>query len=105
VYRHAADELGMTLTDLELALPRFRYRATDASGVVENEVCPVYTARTADEPIINPREVAEAQWVDPADLATAVTAAPWAFSPWLVLQAAQLPLFTSNQGQLRRPIG
>src|SRR5690606_1400700 len=64
VHRRAEFELGITLTDLELALPLFRYRAVDASGMVEHEVCPVYLAMTDDEPDLNPREVAEARWVD-----------------------------------------
>lgn len=65
VHRRAEFELGLTLTDLELALPLFRYRATDASGIVEHEVCPVYTARTTQEPVLNPLEVADAQWWTP----------------------------------------
>ena len=32
-------------------------------------------------------------WVDPADLAVSLRATPWAFSPWLVLQAEQLGVF------------
>jgi isopentenyl-diphosphate delta-isomerase len=79
--------------DLELALPHFRYRAVDASGIVEHEICPVYVARTDVEPQPNPDEVAEYRWVDPLDLAASITATPWAFSPWLVLQAQQLHLF------------
>ena len=47
-------------TDIELALPLFRYRATDANGIVEHELCPVYTARTDDEPVLNPLEVVDA---------------------------------------------
>ena len=39
------------------------------------------------------REVAEFAWIQPHDLARAVEAAPWAFSPWLVLQARELELF------------
>jgi len=93
VHRRAEHELGITITDLELALPLFRYRATDANGIVEHEVCPVYLAYTEDEPEPNPREVSEARWVDPADLAASLAATPWAFSPWLVLQAQQLRLF------------
>ena len=96
VRRRADFELGITLTDLELALPLFRYRATDASGIVEHEICPVYTAFTEDEPMLNPLEVVDAQWVDPADLAVAIEATPWAFSPWLVLQAQQLHLFGTS---------
>ncbi|MFD4957076.1 isopentenyl-diphosphate Delta-isomerase [Microbacterium sp. NPDC058389] len=93
VHRHADSELGLVLSDLELALPLFRYRATDSAGIVEHEVCPVYTAYTDEEPRLNPREVMDARWVDPEDLAASLVATPWAFSPWLVLQAEHLHLF------------
>ncbi|QRY40793.1 isopentenyl-diphosphate Delta-isomerase [Microbacterium hominis] len=93
VHRRAEHELGLTLRDVRLALPLFRYRAVDASGIVEHEICPVYTALVDDEPRLNPREVAEARWVDPSDLAVSLRATPWAFSPWLVLQAEQLGVF------------
>jgi isopentenyl-diphosphate delta-isomerase (EC 5.3.3.2) len=101
VHRRAEYELGLTLTDLELALPLFRYRATDATGIVEHEVCPVYIARTNDEPVLNPLEVVDSTWVDPADLAASLTATPWAFSPWLILQAEQLRLFDGAVSQRR----
>lgn len=97
VKRHADSELGLRLTDIELALPLFRYRATDASGIVENEICPVYIARAENLPQPNPLEVLETQWVHPADLVTALDAAEWAFSPWLVLQARQLDLFVAQR--------
>lgn len=102
VRRRAEFELGLTLFDIELALPLFRYRATDASGIVEHEVCPVYTARTDEKPVLNPREVIDAQWVDAADLSAALTVTPWAFSPWLVLQAQQLHLFDDRAHTRRR---
>ncbi|WP_431801237.1 isopentenyl-diphosphate Delta-isomerase [Microbacterium sp. bgisy203] len=93
VHRHAEHELGLRLRDVELVLPLFRYRAVDASGIVEHEICPVYTAIVDDEPRPNPREVVETRWVDPADLAVSLRAAPWAFSPWLVLQSEQMHIF------------
>jgi isopentenyl-diphosphate delta-isomerase len=93
VRRRGSHELGLTLSSIELALPLFRYRATDVNGIVEHEICPVYTAHTSEEPELNPLEVVDAEWVDPLDLATALDATPWAFSPWLVLQAEQLRLF------------
>src|SRR5690606_32360279 len=86
VHRRAERELGLELTDLEVVLPEFRYRAVDASGVVEHEVCPVYRAVAERDPVPADDEVAEWTWVDPARLRAAVTAAPFAFSPWLVLQ-------------------
>ncbi|MFO7689896.1 MAG: isopentenyl-diphosphate Delta-isomerase [Cryobacterium sp.] len=90
VARRAAHELGLPLSGITVVLPDFRYRATDSSGIVENEICPVYVAQVTTEPVPNPDEVCEYFWAEPADLARAVTDAPWAFSPWLVLQMAEL---------------
>ncbi len=90
IARRAQHELGITLSGLELMLPDFRYRAVDASGIVENEVCPVYRAVTTDAVAANPDEVAEFAWVAPEQLASAVAATPFAFSPWLVWQLEQL---------------
>jgi isopentenyl-diphosphate delta-isomerase len=90
IARRAQDELGITLTDLSVILPDFRYRAVDASGIVENEVCPVYRAVTTDAVVANPVEVAEYAWVEPGSLTVAAQAAPYAFSPWLGWQLAQL---------------
>ncbi|MCD0443173.1 isopentenyl-diphosphate Delta-isomerase [Glycomyces sp. A-F 0318] len=99
VVRHAEHELGLRLTAIAPVIPDFRYRAVDAGGVVENEVCPVYTA-VADGPVRpDPGEVMEFAWVAPSDLAAAIASAPWAFSPWLVLQAVHLDFLTMQ----RRP--
>ena len=90
IRRRAVDELGIQVGELELILPDFRYRAVDASGIVENEVCPVYRAVTTDTVAANPDEVAEFAWVEPDSLRAAAQAAPYAFSPWLGWQLAQL---------------
>ena len=90
IARRAAFELGLQLENIELVLPDFRYRAVDASGIVENEICPVYRATTASDPVANPSEVSEWEWLEPAALLTAAAAAPFAFSPWLVWQLEQL---------------
>jgi isopentenyl-diphosphate Delta-isomerase len=90
IRRHARSELGITVRGVELVLPQFRYRATDAAGVVENEVCPVYLATTRQEPHPDPDEVLAYEWVEPEALGRAVRSAPWAFSPWLVGQVEEL---------------
>jgi len=90
IARRGLYELGITVESLEVVLPDFRYRAVDASGIVENEVCPVYRAVTTDAVEPNPGEVAEYSWVDPAALHDAAVAAPFAFSPWLGWQLEQL---------------
>lgn len=92
VVRRAERELGARLDTLEVALPDFRYRAVDASGVVENEICPVYTATLVSREAVDlrPDEVMAHEWVDPEAALAAVRATPWAFSPWLVLQLPRL---------------
>lgn len=97
VHRRAEAELGLAPGDvasLELVLPDFRYRAVDASGTVENEICPVYLAILAEGAELgpNPDEVAEYAWADPAGLIAAVDSTPFAFSPWLVEELAGEPL-------------
>jgi isopentenyl-diphosphate delta-isomerase len=87
--RRAERELGLVLGELEIVLPDFRYRAVDASGIVENEVCPVYRATVDVDPVPAADEVAEWAWIHPEDLREGVEAAPFAFSPWLVLQLAE----------------
>ncbi len=90
ITRHARHELGLEVEQVEQVLPAFRYRAVDASGVVENEICPVHVARTTQEVVPNPDEVMEHAWVAPEDVVRAVAVAPWALSPWMVEQVDQL---------------
>jgi len=88
--RHAADELGVRLTGVRDLLPDFRYRAVDAQGIVENEVCPVFAATTSDAIQPNPDEVADWAWVEPTAMVDAWAATPAVFSPWSVMQIRQL---------------
>ena len=54
----------MEPTGLVTVLPHFSYRAVDASGIVENEFCPVMLGRIeADRLRVDPEEVAESRWV------------------------------------------
>ena len=91
IVRRAAAELNMTISNIQPALPNFRYRAVDASGIVENEICPVFTASFTDDADIvpNPDEVCDWAWSDVVDVEEAVAATPYAFSPWLVKQLAE----------------
>ena len=58
------------------------------NGLVENEVCPVYAARVTSEVNANHDEVMEYQWCELDDILQALTLTPWAFSPWMVMEAA-----------------
>lgn len=93
IERRALFELGLPITNLTVTLPDFRYRAVDSSGIVENEICPVYLARATADPVPNPDEVMEFAWVEPTALQRSVRDAPWAFSPWLGLQLQKLTGF------------
>ncbi|MGI3782161.1 MAG: isopentenyl-diphosphate Delta-isomerase [Janthinobacterium lividum] len=92
VRRRLDDELGLDVGALSSVLPDFAYRATDASGIVENEVCPVYVARThpGSRVIPNASEVMEWRWVSWTALVQAVGAVPFAVSPWAALQVPLL---------------
>ena len=90
VARRVPDELGLSVRDLRLVLPDFRYRAVDASGVVENELCPVWVGTA--EGVLNPdpAEVMDAAWADWATVVGLAAGAPAVLSPWSAEQVPQL---------------
>lgn len=80
VRRRVRMELGLEVGDLTLVLPRFRYRATAADGVVENELCPVVRGAASGDLCPNPDEAAHADWRDwqeCVDLVKDPAASPW----------------------------
>jgi len=90
VERRAQQELGMTLEALTLALPTFRYEATGANGVRENELCPVFTAIATSEVTPDPSEVAATEWVSWSSLRDEVLAGERDVSIWCAAQVAEL---------------
>ena len=66
--------------------PSFAYRETDPSRLWKVS-CPVFAARITSELRINHEEVMEFEWVELESLFQALNAAPWGFSPWMVLEA------------------
>ncbi|HBX80673.1 MAG TPA: isopentenyl-diphosphate Delta-isomerase [Propionibacteriaceae bacterium] len=98
--RRIREELGLHVGPLVPLLPDFRYRATDASGIVENEVCPVFAGYVGDDvPQADPAEVAEWTWVPWENLTAAVAATPHVYSPW---SALQIPLIGTTPPGLPR---
>lgn len=100
IARHGHSELGIAVDParLTLALPRFRYRAVDDSGVVENEICPVWILESDVTPEPRPEEVASYRWVEASDLDALVDHTPFLISPWSVLQWSAL-----REASLTRP--
>ncbi|MGY4652257.1 isopentenyl-diphosphate Delta-isomerase [Mycobacterium sp. URHB0021] len=89
VRRRARRELGVTVGALECVLPRYRYRAIAADGTVENEICPVFCARTGSAVSAAPDEVMDWRWVAWDEL-RAAAGVPWVISPWAAEQVSLL---------------
>ncbi len=99
IRRRLADELGLEVDELVCVLPDFAYTATDASGIVENEVCPVFsTMLTHPTPALspNPAEVMDWEWVKWDSLAESARLRPFIVSPGAV---QQVDLLTTPQRQ------
>ncbi len=92
IERRVDQELGAPISQVAPVLPDFRYEAIDASGVRENEVCPVYVAVIDGGLRPDPAEIMEHSWAQPAALAQVAARSPWLLSPWSVLQIAALDL-------------
>jgi isopentenyl-diphosphate delta-isomerase len=99
VRRRGQQELGLVLDDLQLVLPAFRYQATMADGVRENELCPVFTARTASEPSPDPAEVVEVEWVPWPAFRDRVITGEADVSTWCALQVPDLARREEAEGR------
>lgn len=104
VDRRTQDELGIQVRVVQTLLPHFSYRAVDASGVVENEVCPVvlvepqrpqhaveHSGEWGCGPLVaDPEEVCEVAWVPWRTVVSMAQDAQALLSPWCVLQVLEL---------------
>jgi isopentenyl-diphosphate delta-isomerase len=90
VVRRARQELGVELEEVELVLPAFRYQAEMPDGTRENEMCPVFVARTAAPVRPDPAEVDDSCWVRWPELVPEVRSGTREVSPWCVEQVAEL---------------
>ena len=91
VRRRVLQELGITLDDVRLLLPAFRYHAVMTGGVAENEMCPVYVATTSQLVRADPDEVADASWEPWQEFRSGVLDGSRAVSVWCREQVALLP--------------
>lgn len=63
IVRRLQYELGMTSQPPVCLVPDYTYITPPYRGVVEHEFCPIYAARTDDQPVMNPDEVDAYRWV------------------------------------------
>lgn len=98
VRRRLRDELGLDAPSVDLVLPKFRYRAVMADGIVENEMCPVFRVVVSSSPVPSSTEVADVRWVSwPIDSSVRAS-----LSPWCQLQLAELEVLGPDP--LRWPV-
>ena len=90
VRRRGRQELGLDVGDVVLVLPAFRYQAEMPDGTRENEMCPVYVARSDASPQPDPEEVAATAWEEWPAFSRAVLAGEREVSPWCRQQVAEL---------------
>lgn len=72
IKRRAKYELGLDVSGIEVKLPNYRYQTPPYNGIIENEFCPVFFARTTTDPNPNPEEVSAFRWLSWDDFMTAV---------------------------------
>jgi isopentenyl-diphosphate delta-isomerase len=103
ITRRARQELGLALTDIKPVLPDFRYRAVMVNGVVENEICPVFTGRADADPTPAPAEVESWEWIPWAVFADDVLTGRRAVSPWCVDQVLHLSALATHPCEIAAP--
>jgi isopentenyl-diphosphate delta-isomerase len=74
IKRRLLHELGMRIHNLQVILPNYRYKSPPQNGIIENEICPVYMARSSDQPQLNPAEVEDYTWMPWQDYIAALEA-------------------------------
>ncbi|SON60892.1 Isopentenyl-diphosphate Delta-isomerase [Mycobacterium simulans] len=88
--RRARQELGISIDNVRLMLPDFRYRAVMNNGIVENELCPVLAATTSQIPQPNPKETDAIRFLDWCRFADSVADGSFVVSPWCRDQVSEL---------------
>jgi len=92
IKRRVSYELGMTVDNLQSILPNYRYTTPPYQGIIENEVCPVYFARSNDTPDPNPEQVEDYKWLSWEEFRTEASndqGDTWSW--WCKDQLKQLP--------------
>ena len=96
--RHIRDELGVDAHRLALALPDFAYRATMDIGIVEHELCPVFVAEVVGDPLLDPDEADDFEWLPWATLVERARTTPASAQP--VVRRADPPSVDADRASL-----
>ncbi len=96
VKRRVNDELYIVATCIKEVAP-YRYKFTDVSGIVENEICPIFIGLANEDPKPNKSEVVAWKWIDWNEFLKTIKEHPGTYSPWseeeaIILQHSNLEL-------------
>ena len=61
--RRAQYELGLDLFSIQIVVAEYIYKTPPYKGIIEHEYCPIFIASSNGEPIPNPDEVSEYEWI------------------------------------------
>lgn len=90
ILRRADFELGMAVKGIDCILPDYRYRTPPFKGIVENEICPVFAARSTGDLHPNPDEVEAWRWMSWDEYAKALGVHANDYSYWAKDQFGRL---------------
>lgn len=94
IRRRANEELGIVdLHDITCAVPEYRYTTPEYNGIIENEFCPVYTARIHEGVAPNPDEVGGYTYMSWDEFRTQLVSEAATYSYWAKEQAVLLDDF------------
>lgn len=97
VKRRVSDELHIVASNIKEASP-YQYKFADASGIFENEICPIFIGIANEDPKPNTSEVEAWKWIDWNEFLETIKNYPGTYSPWseeeaIILQRLNLELF------------
>jgi isopentenyl-diphosphate delta-isomerase len=97
VKRRLLEELGMTAESL-VKVSDYRYTFADKSGIVENEICPIFMGVTKDKaPKDNKSEIEAWKWVAWEDFMSDIQKNPEVYSPWCREEALYVDVLRKNK--------
>lgn len=79
--RRLKQELGYGDILVTVVSP-YRYTFTDTNGIMENEICPILTGVTEQNPVPDENEVSEWFWMPWPDFLREIEDHPDLYSPW-----------------------
>jgi isopentenyl-diphosphate delta-isomerase len=97
--RRLKQELGITVFDMEIIDPNYRYRFIDRNGIMENEICPILITTSNAYPQPNPEETDDWKWMPWVSFLEEVKNFPDKYSPWSIEEAFIVDKYLKNVGK------